>query len=186
MRVPRFEQGRGSSRLPPFRANSRQASRDLSLTCLMSGLDLALRVSVWLEFAFWAGGCSPRRVRPQERFDFVFSGVPAASLPSAFADLENRLRRKSFVGLNPTPSVWVFASSRRGSFLSALPGFVSSGSESLRASVAPDCFAFCLALDRRSALGFLRPSSSSSVGTCFGFGVCPTARAPRGPEVAVP
>jgi hypothetical protein len=32
----------------------------------------------------------------------------------------------------------------------------------------------------------LRPSSSSSVGTCFGFGVCPTKRAPRGPEVGIP
>jgi hypothetical protein len=91
----------------------------------------------------------------------LFKGVPAGSARRGFADLENRQRRKSFVGSNPTPSVWVFASSRRGSFLSAIPGFVVSGSESLRAFAALACFAFCFALDRASALGFAGASSSS-------------------------
>jgi len=39
------------SRSWPFRVISRQASRDLSLTCRVSGLDLARCVSVCLNFA---------------------------------------------------------------------------------------------------------------------------------------
>ena len=41
-------EGRGDFHSRLFRANSRQTSRDLSLTCLVSGLDLACCVSVWL------------------------------------------------------------------------------------------------------------------------------------------
>ena len=87
-----------------FRVISTQASRDLSLTCLVSGLDLARRVSVWLGFASGTGGLSPRRRGLQERFVLVFRAVCAGSARRGFADLENRQRRKSFVGSNPTPS----------------------------------------------------------------------------------
>ena len=92
-----------------FRVISTQASRDLSLTCLVSGLDLARRVSVWLGFASGTGGLSPRRRGLQERFVLVFRAVCAGSARRGFAGLENRQRRKSFVGSNPTPSAWVFA-----------------------------------------------------------------------------
>jgi hypothetical protein len=44
-------QERDEGKTPPFRVNSRQTSRDLSLTCPVTGLDLARYVSVWLGFA---------------------------------------------------------------------------------------------------------------------------------------
>ena len=85
------EQKRGrESRSWPFRVISRQASRDLSLTCLVSGLDLARCVSVWLGFASGTGGLSPRRRGLQERFVLVFGAVCAGSARRGFADLENR------------------------------------------------------------------------------------------------
>ena len=62
--------------------------------------------------------------------------------------LENRQRRKSFVGSNPTPSVLVVAGFRGLSFLSAFPGCVLSGSESVRAFAAPDSFAVSIPLGR--------------------------------------
>ncbi len=74
----------------PFRVISRQANRDLSLTCLVSGLDLARGGSVWLDFASGTGGLSPRRRGLQERFVLVFMGVRADSPRRGFADLENR------------------------------------------------------------------------------------------------
>ena len=38
------------------------------------------------------------------RVSALFKGVPAGSARRGFAELENRQRRKSFVGSNPTPS----------------------------------------------------------------------------------
>jgi len=71
----------------------------------------------------------------------------------------------------------VVASSRRGSFLSAIPGFVVSGSESLRAFAAPDCFA----VDRRSGPGSgeLRIWLFTKHG--FFSAVCARQRKPRPP-----
>ena len=40
------------------------------------------------------------------RVSALFKGVPAGSARRGFAELENRQRRKSFVGSNPTPSVF--------------------------------------------------------------------------------
>ena len=89
----------------------------------------------------------PSRTAPGA-FHLVFRGVRVGGPGDPFADLENRQRRKSFVGSNPTPSVLVVASSRRGSFLSAIQGSVLSGSESARAFAAPDCFAVSIPLGR--------------------------------------
>ena len=113
---PDAEVGQGweGGKTPPFRVNSRQTSRDLSVTCPVSGLNLARRVSVWLDFARWALVSAARRGRPQERFSLVFLGVRVGSARRAFADLENRQRRKSFVGSNPTPSA-LFSRVKRGS-----------------------------------------------------------------------
>ena len=90
----------------PLLAISRHASRDLSVTCLVSGLDLSRSVSVWLDFASRARPRLTRRGRLQERFTLVFKGDPFGGARRGFADLENRQRRKSFVGSNPTPSVF--------------------------------------------------------------------------------
>jgi len=95
------------SRSWPLRVISRQTSRDLSLTCPLSGLDLACCVSVWLDFASGTGSLAPRCRGPQERFAPVFVDVRVGSPGDPFADLENRQRRKSFVGSNPTPSVFL-------------------------------------------------------------------------------
>jgi hypothetical protein len=78
------------SRSWPFRVFSRQAGRDLSLTCPLSGLDLARRVSVWLDIARWARVSVARRRRSQERLTRVSSGVRLRSRRAPFADLENR------------------------------------------------------------------------------------------------
>ena len=104
--VATTEQGRGDIISSPFGVTSRQAGGDLSLTCLVSGLDLARRDSVWLDFDARAGCCSSRRARPQERFGLVFKGDPLGSARRGFADLENRQRRKSFVSSNRTPSAF--------------------------------------------------------------------------------
>jgi len=77
----------GGSHSSPFRANSRQAGRDLSLTCLVSGLDLTCGDSVWLGFARRAL-VSARNVEDGFRsvsslFSRVIpSGVPGGSLPT--------------------------------------------------------------------------------------------------------
>ena len=111
------------SRSWPFRVILRQAGRDLSLTCPLSGLDLARRVSVWLGFARRALASAARRGRPQERFTPVFRAACAGSARRGFADLENRQRRKSFVGSNPTPSVF------RNGFFSAVSWLLWGSSE---------------------------------------------------------
>ena len=100
---------------PPFRVISRQARRDLSLTCRASGLDLACGGSVWLGSGRWAKVSVARCRGPQGRFGLVFMGDCERRPGDPFADLENRQRRKSFVGSNPTPSVfleWLLFSSR--------------------------------------------------------------------------
>jgi len=48
------EQSRVRESHSRFSATSRQASRDLSVTCLVRGLDLACRDSIRLGFARWA------------------------------------------------------------------------------------------------------------------------------------
>ena len=99
-----MEQGRaGESRSS---AISRQTSRDLSLTCRASGLDLACGGSVWLGSGRWAKVSVARCRGPRGRFAPVFLGVRFGSARRGFTDLENRQRRKSFVGSNPTPSAW--------------------------------------------------------------------------------
>jgi len=111
-------QGWEGGKTPPFRVHSRQTSRDLSVTCPVSGLNLARRVSVWLDFARWALVSAARRGRPQERFALVFSAVRFGSFGRGFAALENRQRRKSLVGSNPTPSAF------RNGFFSAVDGLL--------------------------------------------------------------
>jgi hypothetical protein len=69
----------------------------------MSGLDLARCVSVCLNFARWDRPRFTRRGRLQKRFVLVFIAVCAGSARRDFADLENRQRRKSFVGSKLTP-----------------------------------------------------------------------------------
>ena len=112
----------GGSHSRSFRVISGQIERDLSLTCPVSGLDLARRVSGCLDFDARAGCCSSRRARPQERFVQAFRGVRADSLRRAFADLENRQRRKSFVGSNPTPSAFLREKTQRASLRERPPG----------------------------------------------------------------
>ena len=118
--------GRASPGIPPVRVISRQSGDDLSLTCRKSGLDLARHVSMWLGFASWAPGPSHRPGRPQERSGRFFLGVRADSPRKGFADLENRQRRKSLVGSNPTPSAFRFSGFVEGSalwrWLDTVPG----------------------------------------------------------------
>ena len=46
----------------------------------------------------------PRKRKAEEPLSRVFHGVRVSSLRRTLLGLENRKRRKSFVGLNPTPS----------------------------------------------------------------------------------
>ena len=78
----------------------------MSLTCRASGLDLACRFSVCLGSGRWAKVSVARCRGPRRRFASVFLGVRFGSAWRGFADLENRQRRKPFVGSNPTPSVF--------------------------------------------------------------------------------
>ena len=77
-------------------------------------------VSIWLVVSrfvsispAWTGPFFTRPGRLQKRFVLVFRAVCAGSARRAFADLENRQRRKSFVGSNPTPSVFFSEKTQR-------------------------------------------------------------------------
>ena len=78
----------------------------MSLTCRASGLGLARGGSVWLDSAFRPGTWPARCRGPRWRFSLVFMSIRVGRAQRGFVDLENRQRRKSFVGSNPTPSAW--------------------------------------------------------------------------------
>ena len=107
--------GRGHHKTWPLRVISRQAGGDLSLTCRVSGLDLACSGSAWLGSGGWAQVSVARCRRPRGRLASVFLGVRFGSARRGFADLETRQRRKSFVGSNPTASVFFREKTQRAS-----------------------------------------------------------------------
>jgi len=84
-------EGRGDFVSRPFRAISRQAGRDLSLTCLVSGLDLACRGLVWLDFVVLVEGQRCRRRGPGT-FRTCFPSCSRWDSPRGVVDLENRQR----------------------------------------------------------------------------------------------
>ena len=78
----------------------------MSLTCRASGLGLARGGSVWLDSASRPGTWPARCRGPRWRFSLVFMSIRVGRAQRGFVDLENRQRRKSFVGSNPTPSAF--------------------------------------------------------------------------------
>jgi hypothetical protein len=98
-------------------AISRQASRDLSVTCLVSGLDWACCVSVWLNFARWTLVTAARRGRLQERFAIVFMGVGAGAPETHLPTLKTgNGESRSWVRIPPHPLFGMASFQRRSSY----------------------------------------------------------------------